>query len=121
MNPDKPDWKKKFEKALEETCQEFLDMSDEEFFSELEKRKDGDIAKIVEEILKPDQIETELVSAKALLEETLDWLCSHPEAAELYKLHGPRQWCSDCQNYLRTPEDASLHERIENFLKKGEE
>lgn len=56
---------------------------------------------------------------RTLLEETLDWLCPHIEAAQQKKTNPDiRAWCCDCHNYLRAASDATLIERIEALLKK---
>jgi hypothetical protein len=57
------------------------------------------------------------VKLRSLLDETLDWLCPHTEAAEQFKLTGPRVWCCDCSNYLRLDEDTTLFERVQEAVK----
>ena len=49
-----------------------------------------------------------------LLDEALDWLCQHSDCETSYT--GGREWCCDCHNYLRSPEDYTLKNRIYSLL-----
>lgn len=55
---------------------------------------------------------------ESTLEEVSDWLCPHTEAAELWReLKGARrEWCSHCNNYLRSDEDATLYDRVRQVI-----
>jgi hypothetical protein len=59
----------------------------------------------------------EIKKLKELLEEANDWICSHVEAKEQFlKTPDSRSWCCDCSNYIRTTDDATLKERINEVL-----
>lgn len=55
---------------------------------------------------------------KALLDEAVEWLCQHREYDPEIKTG--RQWCSDCNNFLRKPEDATLIDRIRQALAEAQ-
>lgn len=53
------------------------------------------------------------------LDEAVDWLCSHTDAAaDLKKIGDGRAWCSQCHNYIRCEEDVTLQGRIREVLAK---
>lgn len=66
-------------------------------------------------------IQPERDAYRALLEECLDWLCTHPSAHENLKEPWDgtyRLWCSDCHNYLRRMDDATLAMRVQAKLQE---
>lgn len=55
---------------------------------------------------------------KEILTEALDWICPHTEAVEQFNKTGPRAWCCECHNYLRSKSDATFPERAREALAK---
>lgn len=55
---------------------------------------------------------------KDALTEALDWICPHTEAAEQFKKTGPRVWCNECSQYLRSEADATVSTRLSEALAK---
>lgn len=66
---------------------------------------------------KVPELEAETVLLRALLEETLGWLCPHTDAIERFKTQDLRRsWCVECSEYLRSDADITLLDRINEAL-----